>query len=224
MESLRSHLPSGLDARGIFGENPDLDQAGIRGRPGATRGEVAPLRIQSPFVLAALLATAAGCGEDGRIAALELSSIAFGDGDTMPALHTCDGEGVSPPLRFDEGPEGTASYALTLEREEEEGEEGVHWALWGIDPGNRFIAQGQPAAEVTFEGTQGANAEGGLGYLPPCSDEDGDDARHRYVFTVYALDVVPTLDPGSTLEALKKAMEGHVIGYGTLVGYYHQAG
>ena len=42
----------------------------------------------------------------------KLRSSVFSPAETIPARHTCDGDDVSPPLVWNEPPEGTRSLAL----------------------------------------------------------------------------------------------------------------
>jgi phosphatidylethanolamine-binding protein (PEBP) family uncharacterized protein len=43
---------------------------------------------------------------------------------------------------------------------------------------------------------------------------------HRYIFKVYALDAELDLKPGATKEELERAMKGHVLAQGELMGKY----
>ncbi|MFZ1503603.1 MAG: hypothetical protein WAS50_10640, partial [Nitrospira sp.] len=42
----------------------------------------------------------------------ELTCSAFKDGELIPKRHTCDGEDLSPPLRWNHPPAGTRSFVL----------------------------------------------------------------------------------------------------------------
>ena len=44
--------------------------------------------------------------------AIDLTSSAFHEGETIPRVFTGDGRDVSPPLRWGEPPAGTASFAM----------------------------------------------------------------------------------------------------------------
>ena len=43
---------------------------------------------------------------------MRLSSTAFAEGGTLPPRFTCDGDGVSPPLAWEDVPDGTQGFAL----------------------------------------------------------------------------------------------------------------
>jgi hypothetical protein len=55
-----------------------------------------------------------------------------------------------------------------------------------------------------------------LGYGGPCPP----GGTHRYYFKIYALDKKMGLSAGSTKAQLLKAMEGHVMAEGELIGRY----
>ena len=58
-----------------------------------------------------------------------------------------------------------------------------------------------------------------VGYGGPCPPPG---KPHRYFFKLYALDATPDLKPGLTKKELLKAMEGHVIAEGQLMGTYQR--
>jgi phosphatidylethanolamine-binding protein (PEBP) family uncharacterized protein len=43
---------------------------------------------------------------------------------------------------------------------------------------------------------------------------------HHYVFKVYALDTLLKLEPRSKKQDFLRAISGHIIGYGELIGMY----
>lgn len=169
----------------------------------------------SVLVLGALLS---GCSDASEPAPIEVRSLAFGQGEHIPVRHTCDGEGISPPLSFGPGPEGTAAFALIMTHVDEDGGGAPMWILWGIDPGERRLDEDILRVESPAEGIfQGIGANGELGYEPPCPE---DTSLHEYEFAVFALDAALDLAPSATEEQLEAAMDGHVVGRGALTGYY----
>jgi hypothetical protein len=110
-----------------------------------------------PLAGACLLAGAltAGCGSAPT---LEFSSGAFGPDESIPILHTCDGENVSPPLSWGDPPEGTRSFALIVDdpdAEEVAGKVWVHWTIFNIPSGARSLAEAIPGEEVLPGGAPG---------------------------------------------------------------------
>lgn len=140
---------------------------------------------------------------------LKLSSPAFENENEIPAKYTCDGKGISPPLKIEFIPDGTSSLALIAEDPDAPGGTYDHWIVWNIDP-RSFID------EKINPGIDGKNSGGKTGYHPPCPP----DGSHRYYFHIYALDATLELRPGADRKALEKAMQSHVLSKATLMGYY----
>lgn len=152
--------------------------------------------------------------------AMRLTSEMFGDGETIPADFTCDGANVSPPLAWDNVPEGTQSFALIMDDPDAPGGDFVHWVLYDI-PGNvRALPEAVPAGEtvagIGTQGVNGANQPGFIGSCPPSGE-------HRYQYTLYALDTVLGLPPRATKAELLAAMEGHILAQARLTGVYASA-
>lgn len=89
----------------------------------------------------------------------------------------------------------------------------VHWTVWNIHPKTLAIGSGDmlPGGAV-----EGKTSFGKPGYGGPCPPS----GTHRYFFKLYALDTVLSLPSSSTKEDLEKAMEGHIIEKGELIGLY----
>jgi Raf kinase inhibitor-like YbhB/YbcL family protein len=109
-----------------------------------------------------------------------LTSGAYADGTTIPAVHTCAGANTSPPLTWSAGPAGTKSYTLIFT---DKTNKLVHWALWDVplEPTSlpAALAAGMPA------GSHGASIAGNGGYGGPCPS----GSLHTYQFDLYAVDV-----------------------------------
>ena len=168
-----------------------------------------------------VLALAAACG--GREPDVEVSnapmtvsvtSTAFDDGGDIPRRHTCDGEDLSPPLRFGNLPSGTAELALLVDDPDAPGGTFVHWVAWGIDPAKAALAEGESPPGA------GANGFGRRGYGGPCPPKG---APHRYVFTAYALSGHPDLKAGASANDLRRAVGPLLLAQGRLVGRYARA-
>ena len=180
------------------------------------------------FLIAALsLALLAACGgakepaaEPGQEGAtkLDLTSAAFTEGDTIPTRYTCDGDDLSPPLSWGAPPAGTGSLALICDDPDAPVGTWVHWVLYDLPPGVTSLAEGiPPDEELAGGGRQGNNSWPRIGYGGPCPPKG---SPHRYVFKLYALDTKLNLSPGATNKELLKAMEGHVLAQGQLIGRY----
>jgi Raf kinase inhibitor-like YbhB/YbcL family protein len=142
----------------------------------------------------------------------KIESSAFGEGEMIPAKYTCDGEGINPTLKFSDLPDGTKSLALIADDPDATTGTFIHWTIWNIDPTTPYIAEGN-AAQGSVEGK---NSSGKIGYAPPCPPS----GTHRYFFRGYALDTTLNLPERSSRSDLEKAMEGHIVGEGELMGKY----
>lgn len=150
-------------------------------------------------------------------------------------LTPTDAQNLSPPLAWSGAPEGTQSFALVMRSTEllASDETWVHWVIWNIPAEVTELDKGVEELETLENGArQGLNSGGVVGYLGPCppdmlsvykpSDAKGNENPkqeiEKYTFEIYALDTVLDLAPGATMADLLKAMEGHVLGGGVLVG------
>lgn len=148
---------------------------------------------------------------------IDLSSPAFADGSRIPRRFTADGEDVSPALTWGKGPEGTECFALVCEDPDAPRGTFVHWVLWGIPPDRTDLPEAIEKAPIALGMSQGENDFGNVGWNGP-SPPPG--KPHRYVFRLYALDEKPSLSPGASRDDLDRAMQGHVLAEGMLIGMY----
>jgi len=148
---------------------------------------------------------------------ISLTSPAFRDGGVIPARYTCDGENISPPLRWGDLPAGTRALVLICDDPDAPGKTWVHWVLYDLPPDVQELPEGIPPKEALENGAkQGRNDFRKLGYGEPCPP----GGTHRYFFKLYALDKPLGLAPGATKAKVLAAMEGHVLGRGQLIGKY----
>lgn len=148
---------------------------------------------------------------------IKITSTAFADGGMIPAKYTCDGADVSTPLQWDAVPEDTKTIALICDDPDAPMGTWVHWVLFNLPAETRNLAENIPADKTLPNGAkQGINDFGKIGYGGPCPP----GGTHRYFFKLYALDSGIDLDAGADKDQLLKAMEGHIIGQGKLIGKY----
>ena len=128
-----------------------------------------------------LVALVAACGGDGGLpAAIEVSSPAFEEGETVPDEFTCVGEDVSPPLEWSGVPESAAELRITVTDPDAPSGNFTHWVVSGIDPSATGVGEG----EVPTGGTEEENSFGETEYRGPCAPPG---PAHRYIWTVEAL-------------------------------------
>jgi Raf kinase inhibitor-like YbhB/YbcL family protein len=143
---------------------------------------------------------------------LSVNSSAFENNKFIPAKYTCDGDDVNPPLTIEGVPEGTKTIALIVDDPDAPMGTWDHWIVWNIP------ATASKIAENTVPGTEGMNDFRKRSYGGPCPPY----GTHRYFFKVYALDVKLDLSPTSRKRDVEKAMQGHVLAEGELVGLYRR--
>ena len=148
---------------------------------------------------------------------MTVTSPAFADGDMIPAKYTCTGENISPPLSWGNVPEGTKSIAVIADDPDAPRGTWVHWVYYNIPASVTGLAENiSRDARPGIGGEQGMTAFRRIGYGGPCPPS----GIHRYYFKIYALDSLLRLEAGATKAQLLKAMEGHVLAQGTLMGRF----
>lgn len=88
----------------------------------------------------------------------------------------------------------------------------THWVVWNI-PTDGNMPENFKGAD---QGWNGAKKTGYIGMCPPTG-------VHHYHFMVYALDTRLMLDKNTDKAGLEKAMTGHIVGKGELVGLYEKS-
>jgi len=145
--------------------------------------------------------------EKGASVAIELTSPAFVAGAPLPAKYTCDGENVSPPLKWSGIPQDAQSLALLCEDPDATEGSRVLWLVYNIPPSVAELTEAGPAIGILPNGAkQGTNDFKTLGYTGPCPPPG---KTHRCMFKLYALDDMPKLPPGISKKDLINAMERH---------------
>src|SRR5437762_6437024 len=112
--------------------------------------------------------------------ALELTSTAFKEGDTIPKQYTGDGTNAPPPLKWADPPAGTKSFALICEDPDAPRGTFTHWVMWNLPAEARELGEGAPPGGAI----QGKNDFGKIGYGGPAPPPG---KPHRYVFRLDAL-------------------------------------
>jgi Raf kinase inhibitor-like YbhB/YbcL family protein len=171
------------------------------------------------LAVALLLGACGGGAPDLSVqgVSLSLESSAFADGEAIPLRYTCDGEDLSPPLAWGEPPAGTLSLALIADDPDAPVGTWVHWVLFNLPADTRSLPEGLLPEAAVAGGLQGINGWKELGYGGPCPPKG---STHRYFFKLYALDTALDLEAGASKADVEKAMDGHILGQGQLVGRY----
>lgn len=147
----------------------------------------------------------------------------------VPQVYTakafgCSGGNLSPPLHWTGAPQGTQSYVLTLfDRDERSTPSGWwHWVVYDLPKDTNELAKGAGAAHggsLPAGTLQGRSDLGEDAYHGPCPAKG--DPPHRYLFTIYALDVAKLPVEADSSGAMVTSVAGeHVLGKAVLVAHY----
>jgi Raf kinase inhibitor-like YbhB/YbcL family protein len=165
-----------------------------------------------PLIGVLLLSSETLCKEGDKMGALTITSLAFEHNGSIPKQYTCDGKDISPPLGFEGVPPTAKSLALIVDDPDAPAGTWVHWVLWNIDPKMKGITENVvPTGSVQGKNDFRKNSYGG-----PCPPS----GTHRYFFKLYALNTMLTIGQGSTKADLEKAMKGHILAEGQIIGLY----
>jgi Raf kinase inhibitor-like YbhB/YbcL family protein len=158
---------------------------------------------------------------------LALTTDAFDDGGIIPNKFTMAAEGtpVSPKLTWTNVPDGTVSFALLLIDPDtavmKKTDEVLHWMIFNIPGTAHGLPEGVPAQSQLPDGSvQGLNQSKKVGYMGMGAAAVG--PYHHYTFELFALDTKLALGPDATLSDVMKAMDGHILMKGVLVGRFHR--
>jgi len=149
--------------------------------------------------------------EEPRVLPLEVRSSMFAPGGPLPAL----GE-TPPPISWGEVPAGTQSIAVIVEDPDAPlPKPFVHWLVYGILP---TVREMDLATAKYYR--EGRNSHLRIGYAAPAPPPG--HGVHNYHFQVFALDTPLELPPGEGHSALLRAMKGHVLACGDLIGTFYR--
>lgn len=153
--------------------------------------------------------------------AFRLTSPAFDAGDIIPTEYTCEGSDRSPPLRWDDAPQGTRSFLLTCEDPDAPRGTFCHWAVFDIPPDWAELPEGATEDAVKKGLGEAVNGFGKVGYGGPCPPKG--HGTHHYHFRLSALDVA-RLDLGErpSCSDVAGAAEAHVLASAELIGLFQR--
>jgi Raf kinase inhibitor-like YbhB/YbcL family protein len=119
-------------------------------------------------------------------------------------------------FKLERCPSGAKSFVLICE--DKDAPFGfIHWVVYDIPVSATRLPKQLPADESLDNGAkQGKNDYDRIGYVGPCPPV----GSHRYVFHIYASDVLPEVSTPATKSDVDKAIKGHIPAQGQLVGTY----
>ena len=153
---------------------------------------------------------------------LTLTSSAFENGGQVPSQYSCEGDDVSPPLAWDNVPDGTKSFALIVDDPDAPDPAApkivwVHWLVYNLPADARGLAAGAATSGLPRGAMSGLTDFKNSTYGGPCPPV----GRHRYFHKLYALDTTLALKM-PTKPSLEAAMRGHVLAKAELIGTYQK--
>jgi Raf kinase inhibitor-like YbhB/YbcL family protein len=133
----------------------------------------------------------------------------------------CTGENKSLAVSWSDVPDKTESFALIIH--DPDAPTGVgffHWTVFNIPKGTTSLPLGASQAGLPDGTVQGSTDFGTHNYGGPCPPPGG---PHRYIVTVYALDV-PKLElgPDTSGALLRFMLHKHTLALGRAIGTYER--
>lgn len=149
-------------------------------------------------------------------AKLTVTTPAWRAGGDIPFENTQYRGNTFPGLSWSAGPAGTRSYVVIMQDTDavRNNDAILHWTMYNIPAGTTSLPAGMsaPPAGAAY----GPNIRGAAqAYMGPRTPPG---PKHRYHLQVFALDTTLPADPNMSWDALKAALNGHVLASGEVVG------
>lgn len=142
---------------------------------------------------------------------------AFKNNERIPSKYTCDGDNMSPELRWNRAPKESKTFALVMDDPDAPMGVFTHWVIFNIPSSENGLPENVPTDGKLPNGSvQGRTDFGRIGYGGPCPPS----GVHRYRFRIYALNTSLNLPVGTTKQQVLKAIQGHVLADAELIGLY----
>ena len=156
-------------------------------------------------------------------ARLELRSKSFVFNARLPTRFTADGDGISPPLEWDNVPEGTSSVVLIVEDADSPTPHPlVHAIVVGLENSKALEEGALDSPDHAGSGLlMGQNSFFKHAWLPP--DPPRGHGEHRYVFQLFALGPGALLSEAPGRKAFIDMILDRAIAVGCLIGTYERA-
>jgi Raf kinase inhibitor-like YbhB/YbcL family protein len=137
-----------------------------------------------------------------------VKSNSFLEGKEIPTKYTCQGEDISPHLKWNTV-DDAKTYALIFDDPDAPMGTWVHWRIFNIPAKKTELQEGETTGEEVI------NSFGGTAYGGPCPPS----GRHRYYFKIYALDAeLKNVTP----ENFDSLIAEHAIAKGQIMGTYEK--
>jgi len=172
-------------------------------------------RILTSFIMAGALAVAGNftltsSDLDGQLSKMQEFN-SFG----------CNGQNLSPELSWKDAPKGTKSFAVTLyDPDAPTGSGWWHWVVVNIPATVTKLEGGASGRKSMPKGAvEVMNDYGSAGFGGACPPQG--DKPHRYIVTVYALDVAKLdLKPDTNTPVAGFIINAHTLQKASMISYY----
>jgi Raf kinase inhibitor-like YbhB/YbcL family protein len=142
---------------------------------------------------------------------MNLRSNSIENNGLIPKKFSCKGQDINPELTWDNVPEGTKSFALSVKDPDAPMGTFVHWLVYHIGKSSRKIE------ENSVPGRQVANSFGKESYGGPCPPS----GIHRYYFRLFALDT-ESLGEIKSMDEFDRKVQEHTIEKAELMGRFEK--
>lgn len=133
----------------------------------------------------------------------------------------CSGENMSPALSWKAAPKNTKSFALTVyDPDAPTGSGWWHWVVYNIPANTISIASNASAEGKLPKGSvESITSYGATGFGGACPPKG--DKAHRYIITLYALDVAKLeLPANASAPLVGYNLNTHAIQKTSIISYY----
>ncbi|MGZ3455165.1 MAG: YbhB/YbcL family Raf kinase inhibitor-like protein [Polyangiales bacterium] len=150
---------------------------------------------------------------DTGASSLAIETPEFFPGQPIPKKYTCDGEDLSPEVKWSKAPPATKSFLLIVDDPDAPTGTFTHWVIFDMPIPSTHVPEAAKGI-----GTQALNDFGKAKWNGPCPPPG---KEHRYFFRLYALDLEDLgLADGVKRYEVEKRIDGHVVGKVETMGTY----
>ena len=132
------------------------------------------------------------------------------NGETFPVKYTHRGGDVSPEFKLKNLNKNGKTIVIIFDDLDKPMN---HWIIWNL-PLMDIIPENNPKENILENIGNAKQKRQYRGPNPPLG------IKHKYQFNIYVLDCELNLENNVNKKELVKAMEGHIIQYGFIYGYY----
>jgi Raf kinase inhibitor-like YbhB/YbcL family protein len=182
-----------------------------------------PTAVVAALILAAVIWVLNARGETdiaiaNNVGQLVVRSSAFEDLGVIPEAYTGNGADISPGFQLGNLSEDAVSIAIIMDDLDVPWSSNfTHWVIWDIPARSEIPEAISPGGSV---GSPDGATQGVAFGVNRYSGPKPPFGTHRYQFHVFALDGMMELEPSAGKQELLSAMDGHMLQYGTLMGWY----